>query len=94
MRRSEKYIFYLARICSRFVLGGICTISLRRESEYWLALIKVILIVLFIIVGLIYDCGGIKNHPGPVRALPAVCARLSPRVLHRASPTSETVKHS
>jgi len=35
------------------------------ESEYWFAMIKVIMIVLFIIVGLIYDWGGIKSHPGP-----------------------------
>ena len=36
------------------------------ESEYWLAMIKVIMIILFIIVGLIYDWGGIEGHPGPV----------------------------
>jgi len=36
------------------------------ESEYWLSMIKVVMIVLFIIVGLIYDWGGIKHHPGPV----------------------------
>ncbi|ORY89404.1 amino acid permease/ SLC12A domain-containing protein [Leucosporidium creatinivorum] len=35
------------------------------ESEFWLSLIKVILIVLFIIVGLIYDWGGVIGHPGP-----------------------------
>ncbi|KAL8283977.1 hypothetical protein RQP46_005090 [Phenoliferia psychrophenolica] len=35
------------------------------ESEYWLALIKVIMIVLFVIVGLIYDWGGVIGHPGP-----------------------------
>ncbi|KAF9552618.1 hypothetical protein CPC08DRAFT_714456 [Agrocybe pediades] len=35
------------------------------ESEYWFALIKVIMIILFIIVGLIYDWGGVKGHPGP-----------------------------
>lgn len=35
------------------------------ESEYWFALIKVLMIVVFILVGLIYDCGGIKGHPGP-----------------------------
>ncbi|KAL8281434.1 hypothetical protein RQP46_006118 [Phenoliferia psychrophenolica] len=35
------------------------------ESEYWLALIKVVMIVLFIIVGLIYDWGGVIGHPGP-----------------------------
>jgi len=35
------------------------------ESEYWFAMIKVIMIILFIIVGLIYDWGGIKGHPGP-----------------------------
>lgn len=35
------------------------------ESEYWFASIKVVMIILFIIVGLIYDWGWIKNHPGP-----------------------------
>ncbi|KAI5983118.1 amino acid permease/ SLC12A domain-containing protein [Pisolithus albus] len=35
------------------------------ESEYWFALIKVLMIVIFIIVGLIYDWGGIKGHSGP-----------------------------
>jgi len=40
-------------------------VRLYGESEYWFALIKVILIILFIIVGLIYDWGGIKKHPGP-----------------------------
>jgi amino acid permease len=29
-------------------------------------MIKVIMVILFIIVGLIYDWGGIKGHPGPV----------------------------
>ena len=42
--------------------------SLLGESEYWFAMIKVIMIILFIIVGLIYDWGGIKGHPGPVGA--------------------------
>ncbi|OAX38858.1 hypothetical protein K503DRAFT_815677 [Rhizopogon vinicolor AM-OR11-026] len=35
------------------------------ESEYWFALIKVLMILLFIFVGLIYDWGGVKGHPGP-----------------------------
>lgn len=35
------------------------------ESEYILALIKVILIIVFILVGLIYDWGGVIGHPGP-----------------------------
>ncbi|KAK4700770.1 hypothetical protein P7C70_g5470, partial [Phenoliferia sp. Uapishka_3] len=35
------------------------------ESEYWLALIKVITVVVFVIVGLIYDWGGVIGHPGP-----------------------------
>ena len=35
------------------------------EAEYWLAYVKVILIILFIIVGLIYDWGGVIGHPGP-----------------------------
>lgn len=35
------------------------------ESEYWFATIKVVLIILFIIVGLIYDWGGVRHHPGP-----------------------------
>ncbi|KIK99020.1 hypothetical protein PAXRUDRAFT_133022 [Paxillus rubicundulus Ve08.2h10] len=35
------------------------------ESEYWFALIKVLMIIVFIFVGLIYDWGGIRGHPGP-----------------------------
>ncbi|KAI6043723.1 amino acid permease/ SLC12A domain-containing protein [Pisolithus marmoratus] len=35
------------------------------ESEYWFALIKVLMIVIFILVGLVYDWGGIKGHSGP-----------------------------
>lgn len=35
------------------------------EMEYWFALIKVLLIILFIVVGLIYDWGGVIGHPGP-----------------------------
>lgn len=35
------------------------------ESEYWFALIKVLMIIVFIFTGLIYDWGGIKGHPGP-----------------------------
>ncbi|KAG6373887.1 amino acid permease-domain-containing protein [Boletus reticuloceps] len=38
------------------------------ESEYWFASIKVVMIILFIIVGLIYDWGGVKGHPGPGRS--------------------------
>ena len=38
------------------------------ESEYWFALIKVLLVVVFVIVGLIYDWGGVRGHPGPVRS--------------------------
>lgn len=34
------------------------------EAEYWLALIKVVTVVLFIIVGLIYNWGGVIDHPG------------------------------
>jgi amino acid permease len=36
------------------------------ESEYWFALIKVLMVIVFILVGLIYDWGGVKGHPGPV----------------------------
>ncbi|CAL1699938.1 unnamed protein product [Somion occarium] len=35
------------------------------ESEYWFAMIKVIMVVVFIIVGLIYNWGGVIGHPGP-----------------------------
>ncbi|KDR84458.1 hypothetical protein GALMADRAFT_56386 [Galerina marginata CBS 339.88] len=35
------------------------------ESEYWFALIKVVMIIFFIIVGLIFDWGGVNGHPGP-----------------------------
>ena len=37
------------------------------ETEYWFALIKVLLVIVFILVGLIYDWGGVHGHPGPVR---------------------------
>lgn len=37
------------------------------ESEYWFALIKVLMVIVFICVGLIFDWGGVKGHPGPVR---------------------------
>ncbi|KAF9535180.1 amino acid permease-domain-containing protein [Crepidotus variabilis] len=35
------------------------------ESEYWFSLIKVLMIIVFITVGLIFDWGGVKGHPGP-----------------------------
>ncbi|RPD67528.1 hypothetical protein L226DRAFT_452760 [Lentinus tigrinus ALCF2SS1-7] len=35
------------------------------ESEYWFAMIKVLMIIVFIFVGLIYDWGGVHGHPGP-----------------------------
>ncbi|KAI0832919.1 amino acid permease/ SLC12A domain-containing protein [Trametes gibbosa] len=35
------------------------------ESEYWFAMIKVVMIVFFIIVGLIFNWGGVHGHPGP-----------------------------
>ncbi|KAH9947189.1 amino acid permease-domain-containing protein [Amylocystis lapponica] len=38
------------------------------ESEYWFAMIKVLMIIVFIIVGLIYDWGGVVHHPGPGRS--------------------------
>jgi len=41
-------------------------LSIMGESEYWFALIKVLMVVVFIFVGLIYDWGGVKGHPGPV----------------------------
>ncbi|TBU58638.1 amino acid permease-domain-containing protein [Dichomitus squalens] len=38
------------------------------ESEYWFAMIKVVMIIVFIFVGLIYDWGGVRGHPGPGRS--------------------------
>ncbi|KAI0774651.1 amino acid permease-domain-containing protein [Trametes elegans] len=35
------------------------------ESEYWFAMIKVLMIIVFIFVGLIYNWGGVHGHPGP-----------------------------
>ncbi|KDQ09449.1 hypothetical protein BOTBODRAFT_117179 [Botryobasidium botryosum FD-172 SS1] len=35
------------------------------ESEYWFAMIKVLMIIVFIIAGLLYDWGAVKHHPGP-----------------------------
>jgi len=53
---AYKYIGLLADIITDF--SG--------ESEYWFAMIKVLMIIFFIIVGLIFDWGGVKGHPGPV----------------------------
>jgi hypothetical protein len=36
-------------------------LSIMGESEYWFALIKVLMVVVFIFVGLIYDWGGVKR---------------------------------
>ncbi len=64
---------YGTSLKSPFPLLTLLTIHLPRhtagESEYWFAMIKVLLIVIFIIVGLIYDWGGVIGHPGPVRTL-------------------------
>ncbi|CDO77231.1 hypothetical protein BN946_scf184747.g44 [Trametes cinnabarina] len=35
------------------------------ESEYWFAMIKVLMIIVFIFAGLIYNWGGVHGHPGP-----------------------------
>ncbi|KAI0328228.1 hypothetical protein GY45DRAFT_1255432 [Cubamyces sp. BRFM 1775] len=35
------------------------------ESEYWFAMIKVLMIIVFIFVGLIFDWGGVHGRPGP-----------------------------
>ncbi|KAH9884943.1 amino acid permease/ SLC12A domain-containing protein [Cubamyces lactineus] len=35
------------------------------ESEYWFAMIKVLMIIVFIFVGLIYDWGGVHGRAGP-----------------------------
>lgn len=50
------------------------------ESEYWFAMIKVLMIIVFIIVGLIYDWGGVRGHPGPVRI--SLSLRLLTRSFH------------
>ncbi|OSX66766.1 hypothetical protein POSPLADRAFT_1053383 [Postia placenta MAD-698-R-SB12] len=47
-----------------FALSLITRVSLG-QSEYWFATIKVVLAILFIIVGLIYDWGGVRHHSGP-----------------------------
>ena len=39
------------------------------ESEYWFAMIKVVMVIVFVFVGLIFDWGGVKGHPGPVSTL-------------------------
>ena len=50
------------------------------ESEYWFAMIKVLMIIFFILVGLIYDWGGVRGHPGPVRSH---STRASPELSER-----------
>lgn len=49
-------------------------IRIAGESEYWFALIKVLMVIVFIFVGLIFDWGGVKGHPGPV-SLPFISCK-------------------
>jgi hypothetical protein len=63
------------------------------EMELWFALAKVILVVLFIIVGLIYDWGGVLHHSGPASALLMMQRRPDAHVpSFRASPTFGMVR--
>jgi len=65
--RSGIWYVYHSLLNDAFgVSTPLCLLRITGESEYWFALIKVIMIILFIIVGLIYDWGGVKGHPGPV----------------------------
>lgn len=69
-------------------------------------MIKVIMIIVFIFVGLIYDWGGVRGHPGPVSSpstllLPShpslavsvpVLAPLHPPSCHDPSKSSQNPK--
>lgn len=59
------------------------------EMEYWFSMIKVVLIVIFIIVGLVYDWGGVVGHPGPVRLISPILMFMGKLNLCRDSLTSE-----
>ena len=48
------------------------------ESEYWFAMIKIIMIIVFIFVGLIYDWGGVRGHLGPVSSFRLSHSALPP----------------
>ena len=48
-------------------------------------MIKIIMIIVFIFVGLIYDWGGVRGHPGPVSTvLPRVLPSAAAAVRHRS----------
>lgn len=64
------------------------------ESEYWFAMVKVLMIVLFIIVGLIFDWGGVKGHPGPVSLQKYGLPMTLIYTFERAFPIFTTVKPS
>ena len=59
---------YMVRAGYHFTQGRYSRVPATGESEYWFAMIKVVMIIVFIFVGLIYDWGGIRGHPGPVRS--------------------------
>ncbi|KAJ8594082.1 hypothetical protein M405DRAFT_809739 [Rhizopogon salebrosus TDB-379] len=65
----EWYICLLVNLFLVLIFLILLSLSYRtigiRESEYWFSLIKVLMIILFIFVGLIYDWGGVRGHPGP-----------------------------
>ncbi|OQE15298.1 hypothetical protein PENSTE_c029G00420 [Penicillium steckii] len=50
-------------ICLAFVLGlNFCSVRVYGETEYWLSLLKVVTIIVFIIVGIIVNCGANTQH--------------------------------
>jgi len=78
-------------------LAPVISIELFRtsgESEYWFAMVKVILIVFFIIVGLIFDWGGVKGHPGPVCAYSYIMKNNNPMSTYRITGPLELPKRT
>jgi AAT family amino acid transporter len=44
------------------ILFNVMSVRVYGEVEYWLSLLKVITIIIFIILGIVVNCGGNKEH--------------------------------
>ncbi|OJJ94664.1 hypothetical protein ASPACDRAFT_37520 [Aspergillus aculeatus ATCC 16872] len=53
----------LSLICLALVIGlNLCSVRIFGEAEYWLSLLKVMTIIVFIIVGIVVNCGVNPQH--------------------------------
>lgn len=62
--RTTKFPGWALSLIFWFILLGLNLLAVRvyGEVEYWLSLLKVITIIVFIIIGIVVNCGGNSAH--------------------------------